>query len=368
MFLALLCVAQVQAPPPVDFVKDVQPILRAHCIECHGADKQKGDIRLDLRSEVFHDDKDLWVIIPGDPEESLFLELMKLPADDDDSMPKNEDSLPAEKIALLERWIKEGAKWPESADRAVIEAAKKREMPRLEIPEESRVRRDRVLAALQKDRIPAGRLAVDTDAVEVNFSLQTKDAGDGVMQRLAGLEPCLTRLNVSRTAITDAGLQTLASMGELERLNLARTGIGNGGLAHIAGLKKLHYLNLFGTKVTDAGLVHLEGMKSLRKLYLWQTAVTDAGVERLQKANPELRIDRGGYAEAITKLAQEQAAAKAAKEKAAKEAKKGLNEKCPLTGRPANPKFVAEHNGKKLAVCCAKCLAKVKKDPAKYIK
>ena len=40
------------APAQIDFVRDVEPILRAHCYDCHGPDAQEGQLRLDAREEV----------------------------------------------------------------------------------------------------------------------------------------------------------------------------------------------------------------------------------------------------------------------------------------------------------------------------
>ena len=49
--LAALLAAGADAqenPAPVDFVRDIQPLLKEHCIACHGEKKQKGSLRLDL--------------------------------------------------------------------------------------------------------------------------------------------------------------------------------------------------------------------------------------------------------------------------------------------------------------------------------
>ena len=41
-----------QAPAKVDFAKDVMPLFRQNCIECHGAKKQQNGLRLDRKSSV----------------------------------------------------------------------------------------------------------------------------------------------------------------------------------------------------------------------------------------------------------------------------------------------------------------------------
>ncbi len=55
------------------------------------------------------------------------------------------------------------------------------------------------------------------------------------------------------------------------------------GLEHLSGLKNLQLLDLTGTPVTDAGLKHLKELKNLRRLLLNRTQVTDAEAGRLRE-------------------------------------------------------------------------------------
>jgi uncharacterized membrane protein/mono/diheme cytochrome c family protein len=99
----------------VDFDRDVRPIFEASCIECHGPKKKKGGLRLDRRGDLFEGDRDLWVIIPGAPDESLLYELVTLPITDDERMPQDADPLSSQEIDVLRRWIAEGAVWGDDA-------------------------------------------------------------------------------------------------------------------------------------------------------------------------------------------------------------------------------------------------------------
>ncbi|MEY4831287.1 MAG: hypothetical protein RLZZ562_3083, partial [Planctomycetota bacterium] len=54
----VLCASLLGQEPKVDFVREVAPILQAHCVSCHGADKQKGDLRLDAREHAFPVDEE----------------------------------------------------------------------------------------------------------------------------------------------------------------------------------------------------------------------------------------------------------------------------------------------------------------------
>jgi hypothetical protein len=95
---------------PVSFINDVAPILKENCFACHDAKKRKGKLDMTtyegLRKGGTKDDP----IAAGKPEESLICDLVT--ATDKSRMPPREagDALPREKIELIARWIKEGAK------------------------------------------------------------------------------------------------------------------------------------------------------------------------------------------------------------------------------------------------------------------
>ena len=73
---------------------------------------------------------------------------------------------------------------------------------------------------------------------------------------------------------------------------LTGTPVTDAGLEHLRGLTQLQLLSLDSTRVTDAGLAHLRGLTQLEVLYLISTRVTDAGVNELKKALPKVRIQR----------------------------------------------------------------------------
>src|SRR5262245_31193326 len=114
--LALLLGVSVRAQdaPPVDFVRDIRPILRDHCLSCHSAAKRKGQLRLDARSAALKGGLTGKSIVPGKAAESPLYKLL-VDADDDARMPQKAPPLPKEKIELVRRWIDQGATWPDAA-------------------------------------------------------------------------------------------------------------------------------------------------------------------------------------------------------------------------------------------------------------
>ncbi len=99
-------------------------------------------------------------------------------------------------------------------------------------------------------------------------------------------------VNLGNTQVTDAGLESLKGLSQLESLGLDGTKITDAGLIQLKGLSQLHELYLFDTKVTDSGLEHLKGLNQLKMLFLHRTKVTDEGVKKLQQALPNCRILR----------------------------------------------------------------------------
>jgi hypothetical protein len=93
---------------PIDFGREVRPILSENCYQCHGQDAEarKGKLRLDTREGQ----KKEGVIVPGKPDESELV-LRIFSADEDERMPPAEShrSLNDAQKQTLRRWVQEGA-------------------------------------------------------------------------------------------------------------------------------------------------------------------------------------------------------------------------------------------------------------------
>ncbi|MEM7205639.1 MAG: c-type cytochrome domain-containing protein [Planctomycetota bacterium] len=340
--LAGAVVAQEAA---VDFSKDVEPILRERCWDCHGADEPEADLRLDVRAGVFDTDRDP-LVVPGDPDASLLLQRIVLPADDPDLMPADGEPLSAAQIEIVRRWIAEGAAWPETdaPAGAVVDAT----LPVVSfdlapLDAAAAAAREAALLKLGQQGALATVVAEDTDAVDVSFALQGPSVSDGELALLDGLEPVLVWLDLSRTGVTEAGVARLERFAQLRRLNLSQTQVGDAAVAKLRALPRLEVLNLFGTQVTDAATATLAELDALRVVYLWQTGVTSEGVATLRAARPGIKVDVGADAQAIRDVTTALAP---------------VNAKCPLTGDDIDPVFTHRHEDTMLAFCCNNCREK----------
>ena len=102
-----------QGGSAIDFARDVQPILRQQCVGCHGPSQQMNGLRLDRRRDAMRGGSAGGVVIrPGNGEISpLFLKISGTSLGT--QMPPT-GALKAEQIAILKRWIDEGANWPDA--------------------------------------------------------------------------------------------------------------------------------------------------------------------------------------------------------------------------------------------------------------
>ena len=107
MLLSVVLMLAGLQSEPIEFARDVQPILAANCYLCHGPDpsSRKAGLRLDVRESAIRN-----AIVPGHADRSELIR--RLTAHGEDRMPPAErPALAPEEIELLRRWIDEGAEW-----------------------------------------------------------------------------------------------------------------------------------------------------------------------------------------------------------------------------------------------------------------
>lgn len=93
------------------FNERVWPLLEAKCVQCHGAEKQKGGLRLDSREALLRGGDGGSVVHLGDASKGSLMRAVRY-RDEELQMPPKEP-LGSEEVAVLERWISAGAPWPQ---------------------------------------------------------------------------------------------------------------------------------------------------------------------------------------------------------------------------------------------------------------
>ena len=93
----------------VDFAKEIQPILKKSCEECHGANQAKGDFSVDNKESLLKGGKGYGkVILPGNSAKSPLVAIIA--GTDDDIAEKGKHKLQPEQVELMKKWIEQGAK------------------------------------------------------------------------------------------------------------------------------------------------------------------------------------------------------------------------------------------------------------------
>lgn len=291
----------------VNFEKEVLPFIAKKCVDCHKAPsvvngqkkEPKADLRLDASWAILKGSENGPVLTPGAPSKSSIYESVTLPKDDDAHMPSKGEDLTKAEIALLKKWIEEGADFgdwigskegmPADAQAGAAKARKPRQHDLFYTALEKEVKAPSE-AALTKAKEAGAQVSpvkVDGHLLRADFLTGVSKCDDAkVATALLPLKENLVQLDLGRTVISDAALKTVAQLPRLVNLDLRQTKITDAGLEALSGLKKLESLNLYGTAVTDAGLQHLNKIKSLKHVYLWQSKATKAGVKQLTAAIP----------------------------------------------------------------------------------
>jgi hypothetical protein len=341
--LALAPVTSARAAARPDFAKEILPILEKNCFECHGEEKQKGKLRMDSREALLKGGDSGPALIVGKAAESLLLQRVLLPRDNDEAMPPKGEGLTKAQQELLRAWIDSGAEWPAAA----LTKADKPDPAKLAGPKPSAAEL-KAVAELAKHGIQAREIANGVNWRYANFRVAGSKFDSKVFALLKDVQN-LQELNLSNVELKDSDLAHIAGLKHLERLNLSGSTVTDAGLAHLKNLTNLTYLNLFNTKITDAGLKHLHGLTNLKSLYLFETQVTDTGVGALAKALPQTRIDRGWDLKELAKLEAsiKEAEAKKAAETKAAEKKADAKKATPTKAEPKKTDAKAKKKAEK---------------------
>ncbi|QDT73723.1 DUF1553 domain-containing protein [Lacipirellula limnantheis] len=105
-----LAIASARAERPIEYNRDVRPILIDACVSCHGPDSasRQADLRLDRRDNAIN----MAAIVPGDSDSSVMIR--RILSDDESEVmppPETKKHLTPEQKETLARWIEQGAEY-----------------------------------------------------------------------------------------------------------------------------------------------------------------------------------------------------------------------------------------------------------------
>ncbi|MBP8257872.1 MAG: hypothetical protein KAX37_11145, partial [Opitutaceae bacterium] len=109
----MLPVPVLNAGAPVDYLRDVKPILTQHCVRCHGETKEEAGLRIDTAEAMKLGGESGSVTKLRHGRESLLIEVVTGTHEDIPRMPYKKPALSTAQIDILRSWVAQGAKAPE---------------------------------------------------------------------------------------------------------------------------------------------------------------------------------------------------------------------------------------------------------------
>ena len=278
-------------------------IFEKKCYVCHGKNKQKGELRLDTKEAMLKGGEN-GKIISDNAANSLIIERLLLPLDNEDHMPpKEKKQLSKLEIRYLTWWIESGANFERTLSElefpdSLHDILSKEEIkivdntvPGLEVAA-AETKALEILRSLDVIVMPLGE---NSNYLSVNFVNLLPENHEEVLKHLVTINPQLVWLNLDYQNLEEDSWEKIGLLTNLRKLTVRNTNLDDGKLIHFNALDKLVYLNLVGTNVTAVGLQKIENILSLESLYLYQTNIDKTEFEKLQKIFPNTRIDSGNY-------------------------------------------------------------------------
>ncbi|MDX2146327.1 MAG: c-type cytochrome domain-containing protein [Planctomycetota bacterium] len=324
-------------------------LLIQYCIACHAPTKAKDGVDVSTYASTMAGGDEGAIVLPGNPDRSVLLRLMKRPIDARKRMPPRGEPQPSEaEIAVIEAWIARGAKLVEpEAQQQVVEPVAAEPAPAVTEPESPPAK------ALPAEEGPAGDVVVNEIAnasplqrgfvivlesstgrrTELRSPFDPRELDDeAVLRVLRPLRERVRSVLLPEGKLTFRTLLALSEFPSLERLELHGTWLrddallitGNSvkhesdsrtnpasdptraqqstidGVPFDAGGSRpsppapalrwpaLRELVISGEGVTDASLPVFARMPELRTLWVGNTRITPAGLASLKLARPDI--------------------------------------------------------------------------------
>jgi hypothetical protein len=248
--------------------------LTARCVQCHGPNKVKGNLRLDQADGL------LSVVEPGLPEESELLRRVLLPRTDAQAMPPKGAALVAEEIDAIESWIAAGAPLES------VEAAQAREAE-LEFAAREQLRSARASSGAKLEPLAQDlELPTAGQRLEVTWLPGARAAEDGAsFSALAPVADRIVALRLPQQSLSELALGELPRLPRLERLSLMNARVTGAALEVLADKSPdLRHLNLFGVELDAFPSAAFGEWAALERLVLTGTGLTRADFDAYRDA------------------------------------------------------------------------------------
>jgi uncharacterized membrane protein len=270
----------------------VQYTLDKKCVQCHGADKQKGKLRLDDSTWVLTGGKNGAIVNQQDPEQSEMLRRILLELNDEKHMPpKGKDQLTEFEQAIFKWWIVSGASFNKHVAEMQSDEKTKTALKKFKDHYSQKAivqKREDVSSITKEDKLALEKAgwvisAISNDdnhirAIGYNLEQPLKQS----IEKLSIIKEQLVELKLSSSGIKDEDIASISSLYNIEKLWLDGNKLSDQSLEKLTTLNNLVYLNLASTLISKNGIVQLKKLPALKNIYLYATKVTVEDLTQLK--------------------------------------------------------------------------------------
>jgi uncharacterized membrane protein len=258
------------------FAADVEPILDEHCFQCHGPDKQKGELRLDSKNAVLAGGKSgRPAVEPGDPMASDMIRRLFLPRDHKKAMPPDDRPRPSdEQIVVLADWIAIGAPFAGESSGSTGFLA---DYLGADIDPADSSALDELRAA----GAVVTSLSDDNALLSVDVSL-TPLENEVLLELLPPLSAHIAWLDLGGNSVDDDVIDMVSDFSNLTWLSLENTPVDDQEGKQLRDIQTLVSLNLTNTQITADTILSLRELPFLRTVYVWNTEAVGASLDGVE--------------------------------------------------------------------------------------
>jgi len=275
--------------------------LQSKCVECHGANKQKGKLRLDEVQWIEKGGKSGSTLVKGDPDNSEMIKRILLDDNDEHHMPPKKNSqLNESEKNILAWWVKSGASFDATVETLTLNEniQKDLEIFKQSLGNKNKELRTRTTVAPADEKIlhslrSAGwvisPISLGDNHLRISgFNLESSI--DSALSLLSGIRDQVIELRLGKTGLTDESLKQISSLINIEKLWLNNNNITDAGISSIKALKHLEYLNVSYTRITVNGLKQMISIPNLKSIYASGTTINNAELNSLKSPNANQKI------------------------------------------------------------------------------
>lgn len=275
----------------------VAPVLQARCVNCHNAQKQKGELRLDAAEKILAGGKHGNVLDAKHPEKSeLLTRILKTIEEKGHMPPRQEAQLSNLEIELVKWWVMTGASFDKSVGElkppmllTKLWRAKPTESLADWLPEQS----IEPISHAAFDSVEKYGFKVTPIAQQSNY-LMVSTAGERTIpdrgwQHIANLKKHVVDFEASYIDLNATALASISALQELRRLKLNHTNLTDANLKQLTACLELRSLHVVNTPLTASCQTTLQEFKLLKEVFAFQTGLPAS------LTLPNIQLNTGNY-------------------------------------------------------------------------